>query len=74
MATCQNIFLLLSLAVLIPTLNANILESEEYWRDHATEFDSYWKERAAAAAEKNEAAYFADPYSVSGNFTSSVSE
>ncbi|ESW25834.1 hypothetical protein PHAVU_003G069100 [Phaseolus vulgaris] len=74
MAIRQNLLVLLSLAVLIPTLNANTLESEEYWQKHENEFDPYWKGRAETAAVDNNAAYFPDPYSVSGNLSSSVSE
>ncbi|KAL3006593.1 hypothetical protein AAZX31_08G287100 [Glycine max] len=75
MANCQQYyFLLLSLAIFIPTLNGNSLEKDEYWQSHVYEFDSYWQERAKAAKVDSQAAYFEDPYSVSSNFTSSVSE
>ncbi|KAK7386950.1 hypothetical protein VNO78_27347 [Psophocarpus tetragonolobus] len=74
MANCHIIIILLSLAILIPTLNANILEKEEYWHSHVDEYDSYWQEKAKVAKAHSEAAYFADPYAVSGNFTSSISE
>ncbi|QCD82723.1 pectate lyase [Vigna unguiculata] len=60
--------------LLIPTLNANSLEKDGYWKSHSNEFDTYWQTRAEEAAKDNKAAYFKDPYSVSGNFTSSVSE
>lgn len=68
------ILFLLCLAVLTPTLNANPLEKNEYWEEHVPEFDSYWQERAKVAKEANQAAYFVDPYAVSGNFTATVSE
>ncbi|BAT74568.1 hypothetical protein LR48_Vigan01g102300 [Vigna angularis] len=74
MAIGKNFFVLFYLAVLIPTLNGNPLEDDQYWKNHENEFDTYWKDRAQKAAEDNKAAYFEDPYSVSGNFTSSVSE
>ena len=64
----------LCLAVTIPTLYANILETDAFWQDHLKEFDQYWRERAKIAEKDNQAAYFADPYAVSGNFTSSISE
>ena len=70
-----HIFLhFLCLALIIPNLYANILETDAFWKDHLQEFDEYWKERAKVAEKDNQAAYFADPYAVSGNFTSSVSE
>ncbi|XP_020224116.1 pectate lyase-like [Cajanus cajan] len=66
--------ILLSLAVIIPTLNANILEKDEYWQNHVNDFDPYWQERAKTAKKNSEAAYFQDPYSLSGNLTTSVSD
>lgn len=66
--------LLLCLAVAIPSLKANPLESEEYWLEHSNEFDSYWQERAKVAKQVNQAAYFPDPFAVSGNLTAKVTE
>ncbi|RDX64906.1 putative pectate lyase 3, partial [Mucuna pruriens] len=74
MAKYLYLFVLLSLTVLIPTLNANELETNEYWVNHTNEFDTYWQERAKVAKIDSSAAYFEDPYAVSGNFTSSISE
>lgn len=74
MARSLDIFLfLLCLAIFIPILNANILEDKEYWKESLPEFDAYWQERAKVAKEVNQAAYFPDPYAVSGNFTASIS-
>ncbi|KAK7362193.1 hypothetical protein VNO77_04299 [Canavalia gladiata] len=68
-------FILFSLAIFIPTLHANVLEEDEgYWKTHVVEFDPYWRKRAKIAQVDNEEAYFRDPYAVSGNLTSSVSE
>lgn len=74
MALLHIFLLLLCLVVIVPTLHANLLERDEYWQDHYGEFDEYWKERAKIAENDNKAAYFADPYAVSGNLTFSVSE
>jgi pectate lyase len=75
MARSLNIFLFfLSLAIIIPTLNANVLESKEFWKEQSTEFDAYWQERAIAAKQYNQAAYTPDPYAVSGNLTASITE
>ncbi|CAI8606771.1 unnamed protein product [Vicia faba] len=75
MARSLDIFLfMLCLAIIIPTLNANVLESNEYWKEQRPEFDSYWQERAKVAKQDNHAAYFPDPFAVSGNFTASISE
>ncbi|KAE9607937.1 hypothetical protein Lal_00039986 [Lupinus albus] len=68
------LFLCLSIVTLATTLHANLLESEEYWEKHVVEFDEYWKGRARIAEQDNKAAYSSDPYAVSGNLTSSVSE
>ncbi|KAK2408325.1 pectate lyase [Trifolium repens] len=75
MARSLNIFLyFLSLAIIIPTLNANVLESKEFWKEQSTEFDAYWQERAVEAKQFNQAAYNPDPYAVSGNLTASITE
>lgn len=74
MIKCHNLVVLLCLAVSIPTLNGNVLEDEGYWVNRSGEYDAYWKERQQVAKAENEAAYNADPYAVSGNLTSEVSE
>lgn len=68
------ILFVLCLAMFTPTLNANKLENNEYWNEQRPEFDSYWQERAKVAKQENKAAYFKDPYAISGNFTASISE
>ncbi|CAL0330946.1 unnamed protein product [Lupinus luteus] len=68
------LFLSLSIVILATTLHANLLENDEYWKNHVVEFDDYWKERARIAEQDNKAAYSSDPYAVSGNLTFSVSE
>ena len=74
MAKVYNLFLSLCLVVIIPTLHANILENDTYREELLNEFDEYWKEREAIAEKDNKEAYFPDPYAVTENFTSSVSE
>lgn len=75
MGRSLDIFLfIVCLAIITPTLNANKLESSEYWKEQRPEFDSYWQEKAEIAKQDNHAAYFPDPYAVSGNFTASISE
>ncbi|KAK7317520.1 hypothetical protein RJT34_01833 [Clitoria ternatea] len=74
MAKNHIYFLLLSLAIFIPSLHANTLESDEFWQEREKEYDKYWQHREKVAETDNEEAYSSDPYDVSGNLTSSVSE
>ncbi|XP_027348153.1 pectate lyase-like [Abrus precatorius] len=74
MAKYHICLVLVSLAVFIPTLHANVLEKDEFWQEQVKAFTPYWQERAKVAKIDNEAAYFADPYAVSGNMTFAVSE
>ena len=75
MARSLDIFLFfVCLAIMTPSLNANTLESSEYWKEQSVEFDSYWQERAKIAKQINHAAYFPDPFAVSGNFTETITQ
>ena len=65
-------FLFLFSLVAIPTLHANELENETFWKAHSTEFDEYWKARANEADKENRQAYQANPYEVVGNLSASV--
>ncbi|XP_054809221.1 pectate lyase-like [Prosopis cineraria] len=58
--------------VAIPTLHANVLENETYWKGHASEFDQYWHERANEAEKVNKEEFQPNPYDVVGNLTASV--
>ena len=63
-----------SYLVLIPALHANLLEKDEYWKEHRPEFDAYWKGRANEAEKFNREAYDPNPFEVSSTFTSGVAE
>ncbi|KAF7809170.1 pectate lyase-like [Senna tora] len=58
--------------VAIPTLYANVLEQEDYWKQRSSEFDAYWQEKAKEAEKANLAAYDDKPYEVVGNLSESV--
>ncbi|CAI8587815.1 unnamed protein product [Vicia faba] len=76
MTKLYHLFLLTFLVVIIPTLvNANVKEQDSYW-DNILPFinDTYWREKAVDAEKANNKAYTPDPYAVSGNMTSTVSE
>ncbi|TKY58803.1 pectate lyase P59 [Spatholobus suberectus] len=61
-------------AILFSTLNAITDGDDEFKQNHGYEADGYWRERAEEAKKDNQAAYSEDPYAVSDNLTSSVSE
>lgn len=68
-------FLLICFLVTIPTLYANVKEENTYWlMQKPVLSDAYWKERATVAEKENQAAFTPDPYAVSGNFTSKITE
>ncbi|KAL5100334.1 hypothetical protein RYX36_004661 [Vicia faba] len=76
MAKMYHLFLLTILVVIIPTLvHANVKEQPLYW-DNLLPFinDTYWREKAVTAQKANSIAYTPDPYAVSENMTSVVSE
>ncbi|CAL5188700.1 unnamed protein product [Lathyrus oleraceus] len=76
MAKFYHLFLLVILVVIIPTLvHANVKEQDSYW-DNIFPFinDTYWREKSAEAEKANNIAYTPDPYAVSENMTSTVSE
>ncbi|OIW20957.1 hypothetical protein TanjilG_26669 [Lupinus angustifolius] len=56
------------------SFDANVKESESYWQEHMKTLDAYWQEKAVVAEKVNKEAFFPDPYALSGNLTSSVSE
>ncbi|KAL1327695.1 hypothetical protein HN51_037707 [Arachis hypogaea] len=58
----------------IPTMYANILETDAYIKDLTRDFDPYWWQRAEAAKIENQKAYFPDPYAVSSDFTSAITD
>lgn len=76
MAKLYHLFLLTILVVIIPTLvHANVKEQDSYWENLLPYInDTYWREKAAKAEETNNIAYTPDPYAVSENLTSVVSE
>ncbi|KAK7274743.1 hypothetical protein RIF29_15841 [Crotalaria pallida] len=74
MAKLCSFFLFLCFMVIIPSFDANVKESESYWDEKNKSMDAYWKEKAVIAEKVNKAAFFPDPYALSGNLTSSVSE
>ncbi|KAL1365714.1 hypothetical protein HN51_013702 [Arachis hypogaea] len=74
MASKNEILLLYFVCLGLTCIEANILENDKYWTNHEQEFDGYWKQRAEIAKTDNLKAYFPDPYAVSGNFTSAISD
>ncbi|KAL1365719.1 hypothetical protein HN51_013707 [Arachis hypogaea] len=58
----------------IPTMYANILETDAYIKDITRDFDPYWWQRAEVAKIENQKAYFPDPYAVSSDFTSAITD
>ncbi|CAL5188703.1 unnamed protein product [Lathyrus oleraceus] len=76
MAKLYHLFLLTIFVVIIPTLvHANVKEQDSYWDNIFPSLNNtYWQGRAARAQKTNDEAYTPDPYAVSGNMTSSVSE
>ncbi|CAL5188701.1 unnamed protein product [Lathyrus oleraceus] len=76
MAKLYHLFLFTILVVIIPTLvHANVKEQDTYWKNLLPYInDTYWQEKAAKAEETNNIAYTPDPYAVSENLTSVVSE
>ncbi|KAK2375062.1 pectate lyase [Trifolium repens] len=76
MAKLYYLYILTCLVVIIPTLvHANVKEEKSYWdKVSPTLKDPYWSEKATIAARTNDEAYTPDPYEVSENLTSSVSE
>ncbi|MED6181480.1 putative pectate lyase 3 [Stylosanthes scabra] len=76
MAKAYTLFLSLCLVVVIPTLQANILEnSTTFVEQHiGTVDDAYWKERASVARKLSENAYFPDPHALTRNFTLTVQQ
>jgi pectate lyase len=56
-------------------VHANVKEEKSYCDKVSTTLkDPYWSEKATIAAKKNDEAYTPDPYEVSENLTSSVSD
>lgn len=74
MAKLYSFLLFFCFMVIIPTFDANVKEDEVYWQKHIEGLDAYWQERAAVAEKVNKEAFSPDPYAVSGNLTSIVSE
>jgi len=76
MAKLNHLFLLTCLVVTISTLvHANVKEDKAYWdRILPTLNTTYWQKKASIAAKANDKAYTPDPYAVSGNLSSTVSE
>lgn len=68
----MNMIFFLVCWVAIPTLYANVLETESFWKDHSSEFDQYWQERALEAQKVNMEEYKINPYDVVGNTSASV--
>ncbi|MED6186847.1 hypothetical protein PIB30_070637 [Stylosanthes scabra] len=66
-------FLLCLATAFIPSLNANMLESDEYLRELEREYDPYWWQKYHTSIIRNQAAAFLDPYAISGNFTAAIS-
>jgi pectate lyase len=64
------------LVVTISTLvHANVKEDKAYWdRILPTLNTTYWQKKASIAVKANDKAYTPDPYAVSGNLSSTVSE
>ncbi|CAK8536806.1 unnamed protein product [Lathyrus sativus] len=76
MEKLYHLFLFIILVVIIPTLvQANVKEQDSYW-DNLLPFinDTYWREKAAKAEETNNKVYTPNPYTVTENLTSGVSE
>ncbi|XP_027361416.1 probable pectate lyase 3 [Abrus precatorius] len=74
MENLYNVLLLTCFLVLIPTLHANVKEDSGYWEKHEEVLDSYWIQRASDAEKVNQGAYYSDPYALTSNLTSSVSQ
>lgn len=76
MEKLYHLFLLIILVVILPSLvHANVKEEPSYW-DNVLPFinDTYWRGKATDAEKANNLAYTLDPYAVTGNMTSNVSE
>ncbi|XP_020217787.1 pectate lyase [Cajanus cajan] len=67
-------YLLICFITIIPTLDANDKENEEYWKKQTEVLDAYWEYREEVAQEENKEAYTPDPYALTSNLTSNVSE
>ncbi|KAE9595591.1 hypothetical protein Lal_00031145 [Lupinus albus] len=67
-------FLFFCFMAMIPSFDANVKEDETYLQEHVKTMDAYWKEKAIVAEKVNKEAFFPDPYAVSENLTSSVSQ
>ncbi|XP_019432025.1 PREDICTED: pectate lyase-like [Lupinus angustifolius] len=74
MGKLYSFFIFLCFMMIIPSFDANVKESESYWQEHMKTLDAYWQEKAVVAEKVNKEAFFPDPYALSGNLTSSVSE
>lgn len=75
MADLYTSLLVICLVVIIPTLYANVKEDQVYWDRQMKALDTtYWKDKALNATKANQEAYFPDPYAVTRNLTSSISQ
>ncbi|KAL2349293.1 hypothetical protein Fmac_003293 [Flemingia macrophylla] len=59
---------------IIPELDASVKEDGDYWKQQSVMFDEYWKRREQVAEIENKQAYNPDPYSLTSNLTSNVTE